>query len=399
MPSSGVVVVGAGIAAVSVARRLRALGYGGDLAMVTDDSAPPYDRPPLSKQFLAGTLGRDQVGLLQSGEPETLAVRTIAGTATTLDRGARQVVLDDGTRVPYRLLVVATGARARRLPYPDLDGVHHLRTLDDAERLAADLRPGSQLVVIGGGFIGLEVAATAYALGAHVTVLETATQPLTRVLGPVAGGMVAALHEDRARLRFGVTVSGLVGDVRVRGVVVDGDEIPADAVVVGVGAVPNTEWLADSGLDVTNGVLCDDSGRTDDPAVYAVGDVSRWVHGVSGRADRVEQWQTAVEQAAVVAANVAVDLAVDGAGAERWCSVPYFWSDQYEHKVQFCGSAGPVIRDRDVRRGRVACFADAEDDVLTGVLAVDNPAALARGRRLVAAGTSWSDAVTWLDTL
>lgn len=395
----GIVLVGGGVAAISVARRLRSLGYAGRLRLVSDENVAPYDRPPLSKQFLAGTLDVAGVRLCEPDEIDRLDLDLVSLKAQALCRSERQVLLTDGTRVTYEAVVLATGAHARQLPFRDLAGVFRLRTLDDAERLARKLRTAERLVVVGGGFIGLEVAATAHALGLDVTVLETAKQPLTRVLGPSAGAVVAALHDGRARLRFGVAVTGFTGEEQVRGVVVDGEEVLADVVVVGIGASPNTAWLDGSGLDVSDGVLCDDGGRTADPVVYAVGDVARWRHGVSNRAQRFEQWQTAIEQAAVVAANVAADMGVPGATPERWCSVPYFWSDQYEHKIQFCGAAGAVSHARDVRGGQVICFADDPEGTLTGVLAVDNPAALARGRRLVAAGTSWREALTWLEAL
>lgn len=398
---AGVVLVGGGVGAVSVARRLREVGYAGALTLVSDEEVAPYDRPPLSKQYLAGSLGPDELGLLRPDELTGLDVTLLTGRrATGVSVTDRELLVEGGGRVPYRVLVVATGARARRLPFgDDLAGVHYLRTLADAERLAGDLGPGRRLVVVGGGFIGLEVAATAHALGAEVTVLETAPQPLTRVLGPSAGALVTALHAERVDLRFDVAVTGIVGDDRVRAVCVDGEELPADAVVVGIGATPNTEWLDGSDLRVDDGVVCDDGGRTSAPGVYAVGDVARWRHGGTGTEQRVEQWQSAVEQAAVVAANVAVELGVAEAEAASWDTVPYFWSDQYEHKVQFCGRPGDLSRDRPVRRGTVVCFADSAEGVATGVLAVDNPAALARGRRMVAAGTPWPEMLAWLESL
>ena len=397
----GVVLAGGGVGAVTVARRLREIGYAGPLTLVSDEDVAPYDRPPLSKQYLAGSLGADELGLLRPDELAELDVRLLSGRAATgLALADRELLLDGGDRISYRVLVVATGARARRLPFGDaLAGVHHLRTLADAGRLADDLGPGRRLVVVGGGFVGLEVAATAHALGAAVTVLESEPWPLTRVLGPTAGALVAALHAERVDLRFGVRVIDLVGDDRVCAVCVDGRELPADVVVVGIGAIPNTEWLEGSGLRIDDGVRCDDGGRTSAPGVYAVGDVARWRHGRTGSEQRVEQWQTAVEQAAVVAANIAAELGVADASAESWDAVPYFWSDQYEHKIQFCGRPGELSSDRSVRRGIVACFADAADGDATGVLAVDNPAALARGRRMVAAGTPWPEMVAWLESL
>ena len=396
----GVVVVGGGVGAVSVARRLRAIGYPGPLTVVSEECVAPYDRPPLSKQYLAGSLGADELGLFRAAELTDLGVTLLTGRVASGLAADRELLLQGGGRLPWRMLVVATGARPRRLPFGGpLAGVHYLRTLTDAQRLAADLGPGRRVVVVGGGFVGLEVAATAHTLGAEVTVLEAAPHPLTRVLGPSAGALVTALHAQRVDLRFGVRVTGLVGAGRVRAVCVDGAELPADVVVVGIGAVPNTEWLEGSGIRVDDGVVCDDGGRTSAPGVYAVGDVARWRHARTGTRNRVEQWQSAVEQATVAAANIAVELGVTDATARSWDAVPYFWSDQYEHKIQFCGRPGDLSSDRRVRRGHVACFADAADGVARGVLAIDNPAALARGRRLVAAGAAWPDMLAWLDSL
>lgn len=398
---AGVVLVGGGVGAVSVARCLRQIGYAGPLTLVSDEDEAPYDRPPLSKQYLAGSLGSDELGLFRPDEPDDLDITLLIGRrATGLATVEHDLLLDGGGRVPYRVLVAATGARARRLPYGEtLAGVHHLRTLSDARHLAGDLVPGRRLVIVGGGFVGLEVAATAHALGLEVTVLEAAPQPLTRVLGLSAGALVAALHAERVSLRFGVQMTGLVGDDRVRAVRVGDAELAADVVVVGIGAIPNTEWLDGSGVRVDDGVVCDEGGRTSAPDVYAVGDVARWRHGVTGAEQRVEQWQTAVEQASVAAANIAIALGVAESVVASWDAVPYFWSDQYEHKIQFCGHPGDLSIDRPVRRGVVACFTDAADGVATGVLAIDNPAALARGRRLVSAGTAWPEMVAWLESL
>lgn len=398
----GVVLAGGGVAAVTVTRRLRQLGYEGAITLVSDESIRPYDRPPLSKQYLAGTLPTEKLALLGRDELTGLRATLLQGrTAMGVSVPDRELLLEDGSRLAYRCLVIATGSRPRRLPFGDgLAGIHYLRTVADAAALGRELGPGRRLVVIGGGFIGLEVAATAHALGAAVTVVESAAQPLTRVLGPNAGALVTALHAERVDLRFGAKVTGLVGGDRVSCVTLEEEEeLPADVVVVGIGAIANTEWLDGSGIRVGDGVLCDEGGRTSAPAVYAVGDVARWRHGRTGEAQRVEQWQSAVEQAAVVAANLAVEMGVPGVASASWDAVPYFWSDQFEHKIQFCGRSGALSIDRPVRRGRVACFADDAGGPAVGVLAVDNPAALARGRRLIAAGTGWTDMVAWLESL
>jgi NADPH-dependent 2,4-dienoyl-CoA reductase/sulfur reductase-like enzyme len=393
--SQHVVVVGGGLVAATLTRELRRLGHAGPVTVVSDESHPPYDRPPLSKQVLAGTVSLEETHLLKPAEIDELDVTLRLGAAATgLDSTARVVVLADGDRLPYDRLVVATGSRARRLPaVPELPGVHYLRSLADAAAIAGALPSVSRLVVIGAGFIGLEVAAVARSRGIDVTVVETAARPLTRVLGSEAGSVVTDLHEARGVVvRCSATVTEVQGDPGVEGVRLDdGEFLPADLLLVGVGAVPNTEWLAGSGIEVDDGVVCDERGRTSHPDVFAAGDVSRWRNVLTGAHVRVEQWQSALEQAMVVADALT--------GGDRvWDSVPYFWSDQYEKKLQFCGFAGPVSELRETGRGPVVLFGQEEAGAtrLVGVLTVGNPKALAQGRRLVAAGTAWPEAEEWL---
>jgi NADPH-dependent 2,4-dienoyl-CoA reductase/sulfur reductase-like enzyme len=387
-----VVVVGGGLVAATLTRELRRLGHAGAITIVSDESEVPYDRPPLSKQLLAGTVTPEETRLLKPADLDDLDVMLRLGqAATALDPVTREVALSDGTRVGYDVLVVATGSRARRLPsVPELSGVHHLRSLADATAIAEALPEVRRLVVIGAGFIGLEVAAVARSRGIEVTVVETAARPLTRVLGEDAGAVVTALHEERGvEVRCSATVVEVRGADGVEGVLLDGGEfLPADLLLVGVGAVPNTEWLAGSGLEVDNGVVCDDRGRTSLPDVYAAGDAARWRNALTGAHQRVEQWQSAIEQASVVAD------AMTG-GTRMWDTVPYFWSDQYDRKLQFCGAPGPVSERRDTARGPVVIFGDDAGTVV-GVLTVANPRALAHGRRLVAAGTAWPQAEEWL---
>jgi NADPH-dependent 2,4-dienoyl-CoA reductase/sulfur reductase-like enzyme len=387
-----VVVVGGGLVAGTVARELRRLGHTGPVVLVSDEDAPPYDRPPLSKQVLSGTVTPEGTHLFKPTEVVELDLTLRLGVAATaLDAAAKTVVLADGSRVPYDRLVVATGSRARRLPsVPELRGVHYLRTLVDSSAIAAALPDVQRLVVLGAGFIGLEVAAVARTRGADVTVVETAARPLTRVLGSEAGSLLTDMHEQHGvTIRCSATVTEVQGSDGVAGVLLDGgDFLPADLLLVGVGAVPNTEWLAGSGVEVDDGVVCDSRGRTSVPDVYAAGDVGRWRNALSGAHVRVEQWQTALDQAMVVA-----DVLTGG--DREWNTVPYFWSDQYDTKLQFCGVAGPRTERRDTARGPVVLFGDG-DGHLVGVLTIGNPRALAQGRRLVAAGTSWSHAEEWL---
>ncbi|MEW2303888.1 FAD-dependent oxidoreductase [Streptomyces sp. NPDC006655] len=332
-----VAVVGASLAGLSAARSLRQRGYDGRLVMIGDEPHRPYDRPPLSKEFLAGTVGEADLALERDDE-ELHAEWLLGARATGLDRTTRTIGLADGREVRADGVVVATGASARTLPGTDgLAGVHALRTLDDARALRADLARGGRLVVIGGGFVGAEVASTAYALGLDVTVVEAAPTALAGPLGPAMGAVVSALHADHGvRLLCGVGVKGLGGEHRVESVLLeDGRSVPADTVVVGVGARPCVDWLEGSGITLDNGVKCGADGRTSLAGVVAVGDCANWYDPGAGGHRRVEHWTGALERpAAAVAA-----LLTHGATEPGVPRPPYFWSDQYGVKIQFVGHA------------------------------------------------------------
>ncbi|MGP3925795.1 NAD(P)/FAD-dependent oxidoreductase [Streptomyces sp. 8N616] len=332
-----VAVVGASLAGLSAARSLRKHGYDGRLVIIGDETHRPYDRPPLSKEFLAGKVDEDGLGLEADGE-DLGAEWLLGARAAGLDRGDRSVRLADGREVRADGVVIATGAAARTLPGSDgLAGVHVLRTVEDARALRDDLARGGGLVVIGGGFIGAEVASTAYGLGLDVTVVEAAPTPLAGPLGPEMGGVVSALHADHGvRLLCGTGVQGVVGNGRVGAVLLrDGRRIPADTVVVGVGARPCTDWLEGSGVPLENGVRCDAAGATGVPGVVAVGDCAAWYDPAVGTHRRVEHWTGARERpAAAVAA-----LLSGGTAAPAPPRPPYFWSDQYGVRIQFAGHA------------------------------------------------------------
>ncbi|MEU6229116.1 FAD-dependent oxidoreductase [Streptomyces sp. NPDC047042] len=357
-----VAVVGASLAGLSAARSLRKQGYDGRLVLIGDEAHRPYDRPPLSKEFLAGTLGEADLGLETDGED--LRAEWLLGTrAIGLDRTDRSVRLADGRNVRADGIVIATGAAARTLPGADgLTGVHTLRTLDDARALRDELAGGGRLVVIGGGFVGAEVASTAYGLGLDVTVVEAAPTPLAGPLGETMGAVVSGLHADHGvRLLCGVGVKGLSGEGRVDGVLLeDGRSVPADIVVVGVGARPCVDWLAGSGVALENGVKCGADGRTSLAGVVAVGDCANWYDPRVGAHRRVEHWTGALERPAAAVTTLLAGGAVE-TGVPR---PPYFWSDQYGVKIQFVGHAGVAdsvaveegaVGDRDVlavyRRG------------------------------------------------
>lgn len=331
--------VGASLAGLSAARSLRKQGYDGRLVVIGDEPHRPYDRPPLSKEFLAGAIGEADLALETDGE-DLQAEWLLGMRAAGFDPGDRAVKLADGRSVRADGVVIATGATARMLPGGDgLAGVHTLRTLDDARALRADLAAGGRLVVIGGGFIGAEVASTAYGLGLDVTVVEAAPTPLAGPLGELMGAVVSTLHADHGvRLLCGVGVKGLSGTARVEAVLLeDGRRLPADTVVVGVGARPCVEWLDGCGVVLDNGVKCGADGRTSVSGLVAVGDCASWYDPVAGVHRRVEHWTGARERPdAAVAA-----LLSGGAATPGVPKPPYFWSDQYGVRIQFAGhSAG-----------------------------------------------------------
>ncbi|MFF1441963.1 NAD(P)/FAD-dependent oxidoreductase [Streptomyces sp. NPDC058295] len=384
-----VAVVGASLAGLSAARSLRKQGYDGRLVVIGDELHRPYDRPPLSKEFLAGTLGEADLAL--EAQDEDLGAEWLLGTrATGLDRTDRAVRLADGREVRVDGLVIATGAAARRLPGSDgLAGVHVLRTLDDARALRDELARGGRLVVIGGGFIGAEVASTAYALGLDVTVVEVAPTPLAGPLGAAMGGIVSGLHADHGvRLLCGVGVKGLSGERSVDAVLLeDGRSIPADIVVVGVGARPCVEWLEGSGVELDNGVKCGADGRTALAGVVAVGDCANWYDPRAAAHRRVEHWTGARERPDAAVATLLAGGAVPP-GVPR---PPYFWSDQYGVRIQFAGHAAGAdsvtveegaVGDRNV----LAVYRRAGDPV--AVLGMNQPRLFTRWRKQLAAATS-----------
>lgn len=384
-----VTVVGASLSGLYAARELRSQGFDGRLVIVGDEPHRPYDRPPLSKDFLAGRVDEDQLALTDAEESAELDAEWLLGKrARGLDARGRTVLLDDGRTVSTDGVVIATGASARRLPGSRLGGVHTLRSLDDARALRDELGGGPrQVVVIGGGFIGAETASSCAALGHTVTVVEAAPLPLVPQLGAEMAAVCAALHgRGGADLVTGTGVAGLRGTTAVTGVELsDGRFLPADTVIVGIGATPNTAWLAGSTLALHDGVLCDDGCVTALPQVVAVGDVAR-VGGI-----RAEHWTSATEQPRVAVANLLAGRTLETAG-----SLPYFWSDQYGARIQFAGRRGDGDSVR-IAEGELADGAPAEGGFLalyerdgrtTAVLSVDRPRPFMRARRELVRGGS-----------
>ena len=382
-----VTVVGASLAGLSTVRALRSRGYEGRIVVVGAERHAPYDRPPLSKAFLAGTASEGDLALLGQDD-EDLGVEWRLGVpATGLDAAERAVTLADGEVVRADAVVLATGSRARQLPGGhDLAGVHVLRTLDDAVALRDDIAAGGRLVVVGGGFIGAEVASTARARGLVVTVVEAMPTPLAGPLGTEMGAVCGLLHADHGvRLLTGVGVAGLVGTDRVQAVdLLDGTRLPADIVVVGVGATPNVEWLADSGLDVAGGVATDATCATTAPGIVAVGDCARSYDVHARRPVRIEHWTHALQQPATAAATLL------GTGAP-YTGLPYFWSEQYGVQVQLAGSRAEgddvtVVHGSIEERSFVATY--ERDGRLVAVLGVGATGPFSRWRRTLRAAAA-----------
>jgi len=382
-----VVVVGASLAGLRAAEALRREGYTGALTLVGAEPHLPYDRPPLSKQVLRGEWGAERLGLRRGGDYAPLELDLRLGTrATSLDLGARILSLEGGQRVPYDGLILATGASARRLRgLPELEGIHVLRTLDDALGLRAALETRPRVAVIGGGFIGTEVAAACRARGLDVALVEPLPAPCIRGLGPEMGALLGDIHRDHGvDLRCGVRFERIEGHGRVERVVLeDGHAVDADLVVLGVGAVPATEWLATSGLQLDDGILCDATCAASAPGVYAAGDVARWYNPLFDEVVRVEHWTNAVEQGVAAARAL---LAAPGK-AEPFAPVPLFWSDQYDLKLQCVGHAKPSDPFELVTgsiESRKFSGVWLRGERIVGAGSVNDPRALIRLRRAIA---------------
>jgi NADPH-dependent 2,4-dienoyl-CoA reductase/sulfur reductase-like enzyme len=390
-----IAVVGASLAGLRAVETLREEGFTGRISLIGDEPHEPYDRPPLSKQILTGQVPTANLALSKDGLSSLDLDLHLGRRAVGLDLRQRTVELDRGSEVGFDALLIATGARARRVRgVEDLDGVHVLRTLDDALAVRAAFGSKPKVVVLGAGFIGLEVAASARALGLEVTVIEATPQPLSHAIGPTMGGACVALHRDHGtRFELGKPVDAIEGHGSVERVrLADGTAIDADLVVMGIGASPATDWLEGSGLTLGNGVVCDATCATSAPGIYAAGDVAEWHNPVFDRPMRVEHWTNATQQGMAAARAM---LAGPGRAAP-FSSVPYFWSDQFSARIQFAGVARDATEVRITggsveERRFVAIYRHGARVV--AALGFDSPRMLMKYRALIMRGASWDDAL------
>ncbi|MBI2168121.1 MAG: FAD-dependent oxidoreductase [Actinobacteria bacterium] len=411
-PVRTIAVAGASLAGLNAIEGLRDSGFEGRIVAVGAEDHLPYDRPPLSKEVLAGAADPASTALRDPDHLDSLDIDWELGrSAVGLDVDERSLRLDDGRSVGFDGLVIATGASPRKLPtsrsegrsgpgQPEMDGLFLLRTLEDSITLGAELAKQPRVVVVGAGFIGSEVAATARSRGCEVTVLEVAPVPLAHALGEEMGRAVSALHGDHGvEVRCGVGVEGFEGAGRVERVrLADGSAVEADVVVVGVGVAPQTDWLDGSGLTVAplsegGGVVCDEACVAA-PGVVAAGDVARWRNPLFGEVTRVEHWDNAIQQGRHAAGNLVRWLA--GGEPEPFAPVPWFWSDQYDAKIQYAGRAAPTdevtVIDGSVDARKFAAVYGREGRVV-GVLAIDRPRPVALLRRRIAEGVTVDEAV------
>jgi 3-phenylpropionate/trans-cinnamate dioxygenase ferredoxin reductase component len=392
MTSPGIVVVGANLAGGRAVETLRAEGYDGTITMIGDEPIQPYERPPLSKEFLRGEQPIDKAFLRteQWYRDNTIELR-LGVRAEHLDIKGHSVSLSDGSKVAWNKLLLATGARPRRLDVSgsDMPGVLLLRTVVDAIAINDQLKPGARVVVIGAGFIGSEVAASARMKGCEVTIVEIFDVPLQRALGPEVGAAFTSLHLDNGvTLRLGTQVKAFRGDTWVRTVELsDGTTLEADVVIVGVGVVPNVEVAEDAGLVCNDGIVVNELCKTSAPDVFAAGDVANHPNPILGHRIRIEHWQNAQNQGAHAAKTMM-------GSTEPYSEVPWFWSDQYDLNLQMAGH--PVKWDRIVVRGslqdRKGCAFYMDKGRMIAAVGLNSGKEVRGAKALIAAGITPSDA-------
>ena len=382
---SRIAVVGASLAGLRAAEFIRRAKFEGKLVLIGDEEHLPYDRPPLSKEVLRGEWDQERLALRRRSYDDLNVDLMLGQRAVSLDTDARKVQLEGGEAVPFDGLVIATGGHVRELPnQPRMDGIYTLRTIDDSLAIRAALSNESRLAVIGAGFIGAEVAASARQLGLDVTMIEALETPLAQSLGPRVGSIVQEMHERRGvRVHCGRRVEGFGGTDRVQSVLLDdGTKVDCDLVVVGIGVRPSVSWLEGSGIELEDGVRCDETLTASVPGVVAAGDVASWYNPLFEERMRVEHWTNAAEQARHAVSSL---LAAPGE-AKPFESVPMFWSDQFEIKIQGVGRPKPT--DELVLAGGTA---ESENLIalygragrLVGAVAFNQPSKLIQLRMLI----------------
>ena len=369
---SGIVIIGAGQAAGQAAASLRQGKYEGSITILGNETQPPYQRPPLSKQYLSGELGMDRVMVRPEKFYADQDIALHTGTRVeSVDRSAKTVTTSSGDSYEYDKLLIATGSRPRILTIPgsDLSGIHYLRTIDDVDSIREAMQTAKKICIVGGGYIGLEVAAVAVTSGLQVTVLEMEDRILQRVTTPEMSEYYHELHAGRGvNIRVNTGVSGFQGEDHVSTVLCGDEKMDADLVIVGIGIIPNIELAEAAGLDCNNGITADDHCRTSDPHIYAAGDCTNHPNPIMGRRLRLESVPNAMEQARVSASNML--------GADKvYASIPWFWSDQYDLKLQMVGFSADG--DTSVQRGDKATNQFAvfylKDGKVVSVDAVNSP--------------------------
>ena len=396
------VVVGGSLAGLRAVEAARKAGFEGSITLIGAERHLPYDRPPLSKEFLDVTEAGVEalIPFFRSDDvfADELKVELVLGAPATALDVHRKIVFVGDRAIRYDALVIATGSQLRTLPESEhLDGVHGLRTLDDSLAIRAALDAGARTVVIGAGFIGSEVASSAQKRGVDVTVVEALPTPLVRATGTVMGAAIASLHDrNGTTLLCGTGVKALEGDGRVQRVALDdGTVLDADLVVVGIGVSPCTTWLEGSGLTLDNGIVCDETLWTGVPGVYAAGDVANWPNPMFGVRQRMENWTAAAEQGAAAARN-----ALDPANAKPYETVPYFWSDWYGSRIQFVGvpeSEEVLVVAGDVDHDDRWTALYRQGDRLVGALTLNGQTVIMKYRRMIAQKASWGEALEFAE--
>lgn len=391
------VVVGASLAGLRAVESARRAGFDGVITLAGAEIHLPYDRPPLSKEFLT-EVEEPAVPTLREEATlhDELHVHLLLGEPATALNTAEHTLLVGGEALHYSALVLATGAAPRTLPgTEELRGVHTLRTVEDARAIRAALDAGARTVVVGAGFIGSEIASSARQRGSTVTVVEAMPTPLARAVGEEMGVVLASMHErNGTALRCGVGVEAIEGDGKVEAVrLADDTRIEADLVVVGVGVAPVIDWLADSGLELGNGVECDKTLQTSAPGVYAAGDIASWPNPIFDSRMRLEHWTIAAEQGGAAARN-----AINPANATAYETVPYFWSDWYGKRIQFVGVAAAADDVELVAgdlEGDTFLVLYRRGDRLIGVLGLEQRSQVMKYRMMIGKGTNWSEAMDY----